>query len=85
MVGKMRGVGAVCLALLGIGAAQGARAADYFTGKTIEMLVGADVGGGYDIYARLVARHMTRFIPGAPVMVTRNMPGAGSAIAGAQL
>ena len=85
MFGKMKGAGVIVLALLGMDAAPGARAADYYTGKTIEMLVGADVGGGYDIYARLVARHMPRFIPGAPVMVARNMPGAGSAIAGAQL
>jgi len=85
MFGRMKGAGVIVLALLGMGAGQGARAADYYTGKTIEMLVGADVGGGYDIYARLVARHMPRFIPGAPVMVARNMPGAGSAIAGAQL
>lgn len=61
------------------------RAADYFAGKTIEMLVGADAGGGYDIYARLVARHMQKHIPGAPFIVARNMPGAGSALAGAHL
>jgi tripartite-type tricarboxylate transporter receptor subunit TctC len=85
MRGMMRGFGVVTLALLGMAVAQGARAADYYSGKTIEMLVGADVGGGYDIYARLVARHLPRFIPGAPTVVARNMPGAGSAIAGAQL
>ena len=45
MFGRMKRAGAVMLALLGMGAAQGARAADYYTGKTIEMLVGADVGG----------------------------------------
>ena len=85
MFGRLKGAGVVVLALLGMGAAQGARAADYYTGKSIEMLIGADVGGGYDIYARLVARHLSRYIPTAPVMVARNMPGAGSAIAGAQL
>ena len=85
MRGMMRGFGVVTLALIGMAVAPGARAADYYSGKTIEMLVGADVGGGYDIYARLVARHLPRFIPGAPTVVARNMPGAGSAIAGAQL
>lgn len=60
-------------------------AADYFAGKNMEMTIGADVGGGYDIYARLVARHMQKHIPGAPVIVARNMPGAGSAIAGGHL
>jgi tripartite-type tricarboxylate transporter receptor subunit TctC len=60
-------------------------AADYYAGKSIEMLIGADVGGGYDIYARAVARHMSKYIPGNPTIVSRNMPGAGSAIAGGQL
>ena len=45
MFGRMMGASVVVLALLGMGAAQDARAADYYTGKTIEMLVGADVGG----------------------------------------
>ncbi len=62
-----------------------ARAADYYAGKNIEMLIGADVGGGYDIYARLVARHMQKHIPGKPNILPRNMPGAGSAVAGGQL
>jgi tripartite-type tricarboxylate transporter receptor subunit TctC len=56
-----------------------------FTGKTIEMLVGADVAGGYDIYARAVARNIGRFIPGNPQILARNMPGAGSALAGAHM
>jgi len=49
------------------------------------MLIGADVAGGYDIYARAVARHMGRHIPGEPQILPRNMPGAGSALAGAHL
>ena len=85
MFGRVRGVIVALSALCTFGAPQCALAADYYTGKSIEMLIGADVGGGYDIYARLVARHMSRFIPGSPVIVARNMPGAGSAIAGAQL
>ena len=62
-----------------------APAADHYAGKTVEMLIGADVGGGYDIYARLVARHMQKHVPGNPNIVARNMPGAGSAIAGGHL
>ena len=62
-----------------------AMAADYYAGKTIEMVIGADVAGGYDIYARAVARHLGRHIPGNPQVIPRNMPGAGSAIAGAHL
>jgi tripartite-type tricarboxylate transporter receptor subunit TctC len=56
-----------------------ARAADYFAGKSIDLLIGAPAGGGYDIYARALARHYGRYIPGQPVIVSKNMPGAGSA------
>jgi tripartite-type tricarboxylate transporter receptor subunit TctC len=55
-----------------------AQAADFYAGKTIEFIVGGDAGGGYDIYARTVARHLVRHIPGAPTIVVKNMPGAGS-------
>ena len=54
-------------------------AADYYAGKTLELLVGAPPGGGYDIYARIVGRHLGRHIPGDPTVVVKNMPGAGSA------
>src|SRR5688500_11258292 len=54
-------------------------AADYYAGKTIEMIVGGGPGGGYDIYARAVSRHLGRHIPGQPTIVVKNMPGAGSA------
>ena len=54
-------------------------AAQDFAGKTIDLLVGAPPGGGYDIYARVVARHFGRNIPGQPNIVVKNMPGAGSA------
>ena len=54
-------------------------AADYYAGKTIDLLVGAPPGGGYDIYARVVGKHLSRHIPGQPNIVVKNMPGAGSA------
>jgi tripartite-type tricarboxylate transporter receptor subunit TctC len=54
-------------------------AADYYAGKTIELIVGGGPGGGYDIYARTVSRHLGRNIPGEPGIVVKNMPGAGSA------
>ncbi|MDB5640772.1 MAG: tripartite tricarboxylate transporter family receptor [Hyphomicrobiales bacterium] len=53
-------------------------AAAFYPGKTINLVVGVSAGGGYDQYARLLARHYARFIPGAPTIVVRNMPGAGS-------
>jgi tripartite-type tricarboxylate transporter receptor subunit TctC len=52
--------------------------ADFYRGRQIDLIVGATPGGGYDIYARLLARHFGRFIPGTPDVVVRNMPGAGS-------
>jgi hypothetical protein len=57
-------------------------AQDFYAGKTIDFIVGHYVGGGYDIYARAVARHWTRHIPGNPTIVIRHMPGAGGAKAG---
>ena len=59
-----------------------ATAQDYYAGRTIEFIVGGDSGGGYDIYARAVARHLARHIPGNPTIVVKNMPGAGSTRAG---
>jgi tripartite-type tricarboxylate transporter receptor subunit TctC len=55
-----------------------APAADYYAGKSIDMLIGAPPAGGYDIYARLVARYLGRHIPGQPTIVPKNMPGAAS-------
>ena len=46
--------------------------------KPVELYIGYSVGGGYDVYARLIARHMGRHLPGSPVIVPKNMPGAGS-------
>jgi len=54
------------------------RADDFYQGKTISMVVGYSAGGGYDINARLVSRHIGRHIPGSPTVVVVNMPGAGS-------
>ncbi|MBM3529593.1 MAG: hypothetical protein FJX62_16005 [Alphaproteobacteria bacterium] len=53
-------------------------AAQGFSGKTIELIVGGGAGGGYDIYARTVARHLGRHIAGNPTIVVKNMPGASS-------
>src|SRR5919198_1092666 len=60
-------------------AAPPAVAADYFAGKSIDLVIGAPPGGGYDIYARALARHFGRHVPGQPTIVSKNMPGAGSA------
>jgi tripartite-type tricarboxylate transporter receptor subunit TctC len=54
---------------------------DYFRGKTIRIVVGFAAGGGFDAYARIIARHMGRHIQGNPAMLVDNMTGAGSRVA----
>ncbi len=54
-----------------------AGAADFYAGKTLDIVVSSDTGGGYDTYSRLLARHMAQYIPGRPNMVVQNMPGGG--------
>jgi tripartite-type tricarboxylate transporter receptor subunit TctC len=54
-----------------------AQAEDFYKGKTISLVVGNATGGGYDAYARLLGRHMSKYIPGEPTIIVRNMPGAG--------
>lgn len=73
------GIAAACLA------GPSARAADFYAGKTINFVVGGDPAGGYDVYARAIARHLPRFIPGSPTIVVQNMPGAGSGKAAAYI
>src|SRR5258708_37414024 len=52
--------------------------ADFYRGKQINLVVGYGPGGGYDVYARLIARHLGKYLPGNPTIVVQNMPGAGS-------
>ncbi|MDF2116506.1 hypothetical protein PY365_13045 [Roseiarcaceae bacterium H3SJ34-1] len=54
---------------------------DFYKGKTITVTIGFPPGGGYDTNARILARHMGRYIPGQPSLVPANMPGAGSLVA----
>src|SRR5882762_1460116 len=51
--------------------------ADFYKGKELRLVVSASIGGGYDIYARAVARHLGAHIPGNPTIVPQNMPAAG--------
>ena len=55
--------------------------ANFYQGKTVRIIVGLAAGGGYDLYARTLARHMGKHIPGNPAVVVENMTGAGSIIA----
>src|SRR5258705_6668544 len=69
-------IAACCIAGTAPGAAQDAAA--FYRGKTVRIVVGFSSGGGYDVYARVVARHIGRYIPGNPIVVVQNMPAAAS-------
>src|SRR5215510_5862121 len=68
---------AVGLVLAGT-AARADAVAEFYRGKQVNLIVGYGTGGGYDVYGRLIARHLGRHIPGEPNVVVQNMPGAGS-------
>ena len=70
----------VALNLLAV-AIRNVAADEFYKGKTIRFIVGAPAGGGYDTYARAIARHIGKHIPGNPSLVVENMDGAGSLIA----
>jgi len=79
MIGlSVRAVGALVLGLWSVAAGRADSVADFYRGRTVEVYVGYSTGGGYDIYARMLARHMGRFIPGNPTLLPKNMEGAGS-------
>lgn len=63
--------------VIGASAAAPASAADFYAGKTIDLMISSGAGGGYDLYARILGRHIDRHIPGRPNIVAQNMPGAG--------
>src|SRR5579883_2833583 len=52
--------------------------ADFYRGKTVSIVVGSDVGGGYDLNARVLTHHLGRHIPGNPGVIVQNKPGASS-------
>ena len=78
----MRGLakfGGLCLVALAMPAgAQAQSVADFYKGKNVTIIVGYTAGGGYDLYARALGRHMGRHLPGNPNFVVQNLTGAGS-------
>src|SRR5215475_11833263 len=68
---------AIALSLVSDASAQD-HVAEFYRGKTVRITVGSAVGGGFDGYARLVARHFGKHIPGNPTVVVQNIPGSGS-------
>ena len=79
----------VLVVALGLGAAMPASAQDdvaaFYRGKQLRMVVGSAVGGGYDLFARIVARHIVNHIPGRPHIIVQNQPAAGGAVMTNQL
>jgi tripartite-type tricarboxylate transporter receptor subunit TctC len=69
---------AAALAITSLATAWAQTPADFYKGKNVELYVGYSVGGGYDVYARLIARHMGKHLPGHPTVLIKNMEGAGS-------
>jgi tripartite-type tricarboxylate transporter receptor subunit TctC len=68
-------------ALAAAGPAKADPIEDFYRGKQIRMYIRAAPGGNYDVYSRLLGRHITRFIPGNPMVVPVNMPGGGGLVA----
>src|SRR5215467_12305982 len=82
---RMRSLRGWLLGILGLGAlvlavppARADDVADFYKGKRINLIVSYGTGGGYDVYARVLARHIGKHIPGNPSIIIQNMPGAGS-------
>src|SRR5437588_12601770 len=69
---------ATVVALAVAPAANAQSAEQFFARKTINISIGYTAGGSYDLYGRLVARHLGKHIPGQPTVIAQNMPGAGS-------
>jgi tripartite-type tricarboxylate transporter receptor subunit TctC len=69
---------AACTLLFLYGLASAEDVASFYKGKTLRIVVGFSAGGGYDQYARLLARHLGRHVPGNPSIVVQNMPGSAS-------
>jgi tripartite-type tricarboxylate transporter receptor subunit TctC len=68
----------ILLIMSSAGLARAEDVADFYRGRTLNLVAGFNVGGGADAYARLVARYLGQHLPGNPTVVVRNMPGAGS-------
>jgi tripartite-type tricarboxylate transporter receptor subunit TctC len=73
-----RAIAALTTVLLLTAPAKSQTVEEFYKGKTVNLVIGYSVGGGYDLYARVLARYMSKHIPGNPTIVPQNMTGAGS-------
>lgn len=83
------GLGIIAACVMGVCATQASAQsgqealASFYKGRNVTLIIGSSPGGGYDLYGRLLARFMSRHIPGNPTIVVQNMPGAASNVAAA--
>src|SRR6266540_4507367 len=76
----------LCASLLAAAATSASsQSPEVFAGKSVQMIIGFGVGGGYDLWGRTVARHIGKHLPGKPTVVPQNMPGAGSFVAASHI
>ena len=73
------GAGVMAAAVLAAGGAQAQTGADFYKGKSVTYIVSTAPGGGYDLYGRLIAEYMQKYLPGS-TFVVKNVPGAGHLI-----
>ena len=72
---------AACAGIFAAAPAPADPLADFYTGKTVTIVIGSEAGGTYDLYGRTLARHLGKFLPGKPAVIVQNVPGAGSYLA----
>jgi tripartite-type tricarboxylate transporter receptor subunit TctC len=73
-----RAIGSIAALVVLAGVATAAGVEDFYKGRTVSLVIGYSVGGGYDAYARLLARYIGAHIPGSPSIIPQQMAGAGS-------
>ncbi|MDB5644170.1 MAG: tripartite tricarboxylate transporter family receptor [Hyphomicrobiales bacterium] len=78
---RLLAISAVATLAAGLSPVRADTTESFYKGRTVELVIGYATGGSNDTYARLLSMHMGRHIPGAPSMIVRNMPGAGSFVA----
>src|SRR6185503_16204787 len=74
----MHGLIAAAALVVAVAPGRAQSVAEFYKGKTVDLYIGYSVGGAYDLYARMIARHLGKHIPGNPTVLSKNMEGAGS-------
>src|SRR5579862_3536049 len=69
---------AMLIGIVALGAAWADAVGDFYKGRAVNLYIGYSVGGAYDLYARVIGRHLGAHVPGNPTLVPKNMEGAGS-------